>query len=242
MTTFESVKTASMGELLSFYNEFVPPGNLKKFKNREIAEKRVAKLLEEQASRKGDYTIVSADEHNVAPKTEVVAPEVAPTVKRARVMSPEKLAAKLKYESDLEANKAERKADREARVEAKRKADEAKKNAPPVAKGPKPYAKPAHPEIIRAVTAGTRVARLIDLLARPQGATEVEIKAIGIANSARSWLAYDLNTVVGYGFESKDGINFHLVLPTGMAAHLPHKVKIVVPAKAEAAIEESKAA
>lgn len=232
MTTIESVKTAPMGELLAFYNEFVPPGNLKKFKNRETAEARVTKLLEEQASRQGDYTIVSVHETNVAPKTETE----TVTVKRARVQSPEKLAAKLKYEADLEANKAERKADREARVAAKRAAEEAKKAAPPVAKGPKPYAKPARPEIIRAVTAGTRVARLIDLLARPQGATEVEIKAIGIANSARSWLAYDLNTVVGYGFESKDGINFHLVLPANLKAVIPHKVKIVAPVK-EAVVE-----
>jgi hypothetical protein len=238
MTTIESVKTASIGELLAFYNEFVPPGNLKKFKSREVAETRVTKLLEEQASRKGDYTVVSVHEVNVAPKTVT---ETAPTVKRARVQSPEKIAASLKYQADLAANAAERKADREARVAAKRAADEAKKNAPPVAKGPKPYAKPARPEIIRAVTAGTRVARLIDLLSRPQGATEVEIKAIGIANSARSWLAYDLNTVVGYGFESKDGVNFHLVMPTGMESHLPHKVKIVVEKKAEE-VEQSKAA
>src|ERR1700677_315224 len=100
MTTFESVKTAPIGELLGFYNEFVPPGNLKKFKNREVAEARVTKLLEEQASRKGDYTVVSVHEANVAPKAET-APVTEPTVKRARVASPEKIAASLKYKEDL---------------------------------------------------------------------------------------------------------------------------------------------
>lgn len=227
--TIAEVKTATMENLLAIYNEFVPPGNLKKFKNREIAEKRVTALLEEQAKRQGDYTIVSVHEANVAPKTETVAPEALVTTKRARVQSPEKIAASLKYQADLAASKLERENDRKARVAAKLAKDEAKKNAPLVVKGPKPYAKPARPEILRAVTAGTRVARLIDLLARPQGATEAEIKAIGIANSARSWLAYDLNTVVGYGFESKDGVNFKLVLANGMTAPLAHKVKIVVP-------------
>jgi hypothetical protein len=235
MTTVESIKAANDGELLAFYNEFRSP-NVKKFKNRDIAEKKCLKLLNEQLSRKGEFTVVAATE-NAAPKVETE----TVTTKRARVLKPETIARNEKHKADLEANKEERRLDRERRVAEKKAADEAKKNAPPVAKGPKPYAKPPRPEIIRPVTKGTRIANVIDLLSRPQGATEADLKACNIANSPRSWLAYDLNTVVGYGFESKDGVNFHLVLPTGMAAHLPHKVKIVVPAK-ETAIEESKAA
>lgn len=237
MNTIESVNSASDGELLAFYNEFVPPGNLKKFKTRKIAETKVSALIAEQVSRKGDYTIVTADEHNVARNAEPPTAEVTKAaepgstqkVKRARTLKPETIARNDKHKADLAESVAERKADREHRV-AKRKAEqEAKANAEPVVRGPKPYAKPPRPEIIRAVTAGTRVSRLIDLLARPQGATEEEIKAIGIANSARSWLAYDLNTVVGYGFESTDGVNFRLVLPAGLAGVIPHKVKIVTP-------------
>lgn len=230
----ESVKTASVKDLVAFWNEHKSP-QVKSFKSQAIGVTKVTELLNEMASRTGDFTIVAAHETAVAPKAE-------PTVKRARTQSPEKAAANAKYQADLEANKAERKADREARVAAKKAADEAKKLAPPVAKGPKPYAKPARPEIIRAVTADTRVAKLIDLLSRPQGATEAEIKAIGIANSARSWLAYDLNTVVGYGFESTDGINFKLVLPASLKAVIPHKVKIVVPVKETATVAEQVAA
>ena len=235
MMTLETVKTATTEELVTFYNQFRTP-NVKRFKSRAVAEERVTELLNEIASRSGEFTVMTVEEQIVAPTPAAETPK-----KRARELKPETVARMERDKKAAEAEKAERKADREKRVAERKAADEAKKNAPPVVKGPKPYAKPPKADLIRPVTAGTRIARVIDLLSRPQGATEAELKACGLANSARSWLAYDLNTVVGYGFESKDGVNFHLVLPPTMKAHLPHKVKIVVEPKAETT-ETAKAA
>lgn len=80
--------------------------------------------------------------------------------------------------------------------------------------------------------AGTKQALLVDMLSRPQGATMAElIDALSGGNkpwqevTVKSGLNWDMNKVKGYGIRTtqRDGVDcYHLVLPEGMDAPLPH--------------------
>lgn len=77
------------------------------------------------------------------------------------------------------------------------------------------------------VGAGTKTARMIDLLARSEGVSMQELLEEINPNEAsvRVYFGYDLKRK-GYGVQ-EDGAtgNFHLVLPDGVAAPLPHTEK-----------------
>lgn len=105
----------------------------------------------------------------------------------------------------------------------------ATKDAPqapePTQKTPKPIAFDATGEA-RSVKSGTKLALLIDLLALPDGTTveeiERELSRSGSKVDPKAWLGYDLRRA-GYGVR-QEGDRLRLVLPTGMAAPLAHKV------------------
>lgn len=85
---------------------------------------------------------------------------------------------------------------------------------------------------IRAVRAGTKSAQLIDMLARPNGATlsqlEEQLSKSGKKVNPRAWMSWTLNSVVGYGVRSeRDGsdIRCYLKYPEGMRQPVEHTVK-----------------
>lgn len=79
---------------------------------------------------------------------------------------------------------------------------------------------------------GSKQALLVDLLNRPQGATMAEL-LVALSGGAKPWkevtvksgLNWDMNKVKGYGIRTTkrgDDDCYHLVLPEGMAAPVPH--------------------
>jgi hypothetical protein len=80
------------------------------------------------------------------------------------------------------------------------------------------------------VRCDTITSQLVDLLARPEGASLAELHAICIGRDGRQWelastigaLYYDLHAKLGYGIKTEDGRQY-LVLPAGLDAPLPHK-------------------
>lgn len=78
---------------------------------------------------------------------------------------------------------------------------------------------------------GTKQALFVDLLSRPQGATMEELMVAMSTGkpwqeiTVKSGLNWDMNKVKGYGIRTSkrgDLDCYHLVLPAGMAAPLPH--------------------
>lgn len=80
---------------------------------------------------------------------------------------------------------------------------------------------------------GSKQAILVDMLSRKQGATMAElIEALSGGNkpwqevTVKSGLNWDMNKIKGYGIRTTkrgDDDCYHLVLPEGLAAPLPHK-------------------
>lgn len=118
----------------------------------------------------------------------------------------------------------------------------AKAKAPAAPRVPKPIAyEPRAKSDIKVVKAGTKIANIIDLLARDKGTTLEEIEKEGSKTgkpiSARAWLGYDLNKVAGYGVREDAG-RLYLVLPKGMSAPNSHKVpEAPKPAAKKAAVK-----
>lgn len=86
-----------------------------------------------------------------------------------------------------------------------------------------------------ACRAGSKQAILVDILFRPQGATMPELLE-ALSGGSKPWLEvsvksgmnWDMNKVKGYGIRtSKRGDEdcYHLVLPEGLTAPVPHTVK-----------------
>jgi hypothetical protein len=78
---------------------------------------------------------------------------------------------------------------------------------------------------------GTKQALFVDLLSRPQGATMEELMVAMSTGkpwqeiTVKSGLNWDMNKVKGYGIRTSkrgDVDCYHLVLPAGMASHVPH--------------------
>lgn len=89
--------------------------------------------------------------------------------------------------------------------------------------GVKPWSKDAVADRIRPVRQGSKMAAILDLISRKQGATLDELQAILSQKSPiRTVLNWDMNKLIGYGFTvGEDGV-VHLVLPKGMKAPMPH--------------------
>ncbi|WP_375143774.1 DUF3489 domain-containing protein [Acuticoccus sp. MNP-M23] len=88
-------------------------------------------------------------------------------------------------------------------------------------------------EQVKPCRAGTKRATLIDILARPKGATLAELIAATASgrrpwaqSTARAALNWDVHTVKGYGIRttlrSSGEHCFHLVLPAGLEHPLRH--------------------
>lgn len=124
----------------------------------------------------------------------------------------------------------------------KAKAPKEKKEAKPRERKPISYAPQA---TARPVREGTKVATMVDLLAREKGTTLAELgtklSATGKPVDPRAWLGYDLNKVTGYGVREEEG-RLYLVLPKGMKAPHPHKVKEAPKPKAAKAEKAAKPA
>jgi hypothetical protein len=106
------------------------------------------------------------------------------------------------------------------------KASKGSPAAESTASGVKPWSKDAVADRIRPVRQGTKMAAILDLLARKQGATLDELQVLLSPKSPiRTVLNWDMNTRLGYGFKvGEDGV-VHLVLPKGMKAPMPHTAK-----------------
>lgn len=118
-----------------------------------------------------------------------------------------------------------------------KKASAPKKPAAPKASGPRRGTginlQPKEP--IRPCREGTKQATLVDMLSRPQGATMEElITALSGGNkpwqevTVKSGLNWDMNKIKGYGIRTTkrgDTDCYHLVMPEGMEAPLPHTPK-----------------
>jgi len=85
---------------------------------------------------------------------------------------------------------------------------------------------------VYACRAGSKQARLVDLLSRPEGATMTELME-AMSGGSKPWLEvtvksglnWDMNKVKGYGIRTTKRGNddcYHLVLPQGMTAPLAH--------------------
>ncbi len=90
-------------------------------------------------------------------------------------------------------------------------------------------------EPIRPCREGTKQSILVDMLSRKQGATMAELTT-GLSGGNKPWqevtvksgLNWDMNKIKGYGIRTsqRDGADcYHLVLPEGMEAPLPHTKK-----------------
>ena len=83
--------------------------------------------------------------------------------------------------------------------------------------------------------AGTKQARAVDLLARPEGATPedlLEACSPWSWETVKSFLYHDINSVKGYGIRSEmiGGVTrLFLVYPEGVEAPLPHTPRLPVP-------------
>ncbi len=133
------------------------------------------------------------------------------------------------------------------------------KGAPKESKPPKTPKEPKQPKAPRdlsftyhpnpkvtphAVRAGSKVATIIDLISRPQGAAFAELQALMAPQSTvRGVLQYDVNALVGYGV-TFDGQSVKIILPKGLTAPLAHREKVAKPAPAakKAAVVEAKPA
>lgn len=90
---------------------------------------------------------------------------------------------------------------------------------------PKPFANEPITHRLRGIKIGTRLARAIDLLARPGGVTLDDLeKELHLANrgAVRTWLAFDMRKQIGYGYSSEDGVTVKLVMPKGMREPVTH--------------------
>lgn len=90
-------------------------------------------------------------------------------------------------------------------------------------------------KVAYACRAGSKQATLVDMLFRPEGATMVELleatsggKTPWKEVSVKSGLNWDMNKIKGYGIKTTkrgDDDCYHLVLPAGLTAPIPHTVK-----------------
>jgi hypothetical protein len=217
----EHAAKMSMEALLEFYNKYEKP--VKKFDSHEKAVFQVRALMER----------ISIDPHynknkeNKKMKEKTTTPVATEPVKKGRKTATDeekaqKVATIAKQKAELKAQQAKEKEAKKAAKEAEKAERAAKKASPSFRYEPNPSKAP------HAVRAGSMVSKMIDLIARPQGATieELEAVAYSTSHSVKSLLNYDMRNQVGYGYySSEDGKTVHILYPEGMSAPLPHAVK-----------------
>lgn len=215
----EAVAKMTMAELVAFYNQYEK--TVKKFDSIEKGVFNVRALLE-RLSIQPDYKHESKKTASAGTSPDATE---APKKRGRQAMSDEEKAAKVAAAAEAKAAlKAEQAADREAKKAKKEaeKAERAAKKASPSFRYEPNLTKPVH-----AVRAGSMVSKMIDLIARPQGATIAELEAVSFdtSHSVKSLLNYDMRSQVGYGYYSEDGMTVHILYPEGMKAPLEHFVK-----------------
>lgn len=133
------------------------------------------------------------------------------------------LAANAKQQAGLKASLAAKARDKAAPAKAGDYPPAAPRRSTGINLAPKPA--------VYACKEGTKQALFVDLLSRPQGATMAELmEAMSTGKpwqeiTVKSGLNWDMNKVKGYGIRTSkrgDVDCYHLVLPAGMAAPLPH--------------------
>lgn len=242
----EHAAKMSAEALLEFYNKYEKP--VKKFDSHEKAVFQVRALMER----------LSIDPHYNKNKEskkmteETKAPETAaapaePAKKGRKGATPEEKAAKILADANA---KAALKLEQATEKEAKKKRKEEEKAAKAAAKASPTFRyEPNSAKAPHAVRIGSMVSKMIDLIARPQGATIEELEAISYdtSHSAKSLLNYDMRNQVGYGYYSEDGKVVKILYPAGMSAPLAHaekpapKVKEPKPPKPPKPVKEAKA-
>lgn len=212
-----SVAKMKMPELVAFYNTYEKP--IKKFESHEKAVFNVKALLD-RLSIQPDYK----HEHhkNAPPATETTEPKKGGRKAASEEEKAAKAAEKAAAKAELKAQQEKEKAAKKARKEEEKAAKAAAKASPSFRYEPNPNKAP------HAVRAGSMVSKMIDLIARPQGATIEELETVSYetSHSVKSLLNYDMRNQVGYGYySSEDGKTVFILYPTGMTAPLPHYVK-----------------
>jgi hypothetical protein len=243
----EKAAKMSSEALLEFYNQYEKP--VKKFDSHEKAVFHVRALMD-RLSIDPNYKHEShKNKENKKMKNETKAAEATEPVKTGRKgLTDEEKAAKAKEKADA---KAALKLEKAQEQEAKKKRKEEEKAAKAAAKASPAFRYEPNPsKAPHAVRVGSMVSKMIDLIARPQGATieELEAVAYSTSHSVKSLLNYDMRNQVGYGYySSEDGKTVYILYPAGMSAPLPHaekpapKVKEPKPPKEPKAPKEAKA-
>src|ERR1700723_3041792 len=192
----EHAAKMSMEALLEFYNKYEKP--VKKFDSHEKAVFQVRALME-RISIDPKY---NKNKENKAMKEETTAPAAEPKAKGRKGATDEEKAAKAKEAAD---KKAALKLEQATEKEAKKKRKEEEKAARAAAKASPSFRYEPNPsKAPHAVRVGSMVSKMIDLIARPQGATIEELEAISYdtSHSVKSLLNYDMRNQVGYGYYS----------------------------------------
>lgn len=215
LTNKDSVMSAKTGELIAYYNEFSGKTPIKKFSDRATAEKRVLALVIERAS--------AALALAVLPPAEVEPAELRPV---SEILPALIAGVKLTAKEVAERRRVRIAADKAARIEreAIAKVEASKKRE---TKGFE--ALPVEGKV-RAVRASSKIAAIIDAIAKPGGSTLAEIAALTVAGApllspkatVRGLLAFDLRGVLGYGYTSSDGERVSILYPKGLSAPIPH--------------------
>lgn len=214
LTNKDSVMSAKTGELIAYRNEFSGKTPIKKFSDRATAEKRVLALVIERASAALALAVLPPAE--VEPAERPVS-EILPALIAGVKLTAKEVAARRRVR--IAADKVAR-SEREAiaKVEASKKRETKGFEALPV-EGK-----------VRAVRASSKIAAIIDAIAKPGGSTLAEIAALTVAGvpllspkaTVRGLLAFDLRGVLGYGYTSSDGERVSILYPKGLSAPIPH--------------------
>ena len=208
----EAAGKKSIAELLKFWNTYEKP--IAKFESKEKAVFAVRGLLTTLAANP-NYK----HEHHATPAAE------EPKKGGRKPMTDEEKAAKAdqkaKEKAELKAQQEKEREARKAKKEAEKAERAAKKASPAFRYEPNPTKAP------HAVRVGSMVSKMIDLIARPQGATIAELEEVSYdtSHSVKSLLGYDMRNQVGYGYYSEDGVTVHILYPEGMTEPLTHVVK-----------------
>lgn len=214
------VAKMKMPELLAYYNKFEKP--VKKFDSHEQAVFNVRGLLDRLAENPEYKYVPDATEVAAAPPAETT---VEPRKRGRQALTDEQ---KVQRDEEKAKAKAALKEDQEKeRQEKKAKKDEEKAAKAAAKASPSFRFEPNPNKAPHAVRVGSMVSKMIDLIARPEGATiqELENVSYNTSHSVKSLLNYDLRNQIGYGYYSEDGKTVHILYPEGMSAPLAHAEK-----------------
>lgn len=231
----QDYKTMTSTELVALFNQHSDK-KVKKFSDHGTAVKRVTALMANVAADQSEETMNGTEQTQTA-APETTAPADTKADKKAAAAQAKADAKKIKddakaakdtdKQTKADARKKaadDKKTAKQTKADDRKKAADDKKAAKQAAKdAPKGFKGDPIEDKIRPVREGTKIAQIIDLISRPSGATMDELQPIMSPKATvRGILAYDLRTLVGYGYKCEDGNVVHIVYPAGMRKPMAH--------------------